>query len=56
MEMTTPLIQCARCVYYIKKRKCKAFNNIPIKILLNQYNHTKPYKGDNGIRFKAVKQ
>lgn len=31
---------------------CKAFQKgIPDKILLGHFDHTRPFKGDNGIRF-----
>ena len=47
-------MQCAHCAHDtndIKPRSCKAFDWIPDKILLG-YDHTKPYPGDKGIRFK----
>jgi len=46
-------LQCAECKHYLDKLKCKAFpNGIPTKILTNQFDHTKPYPGDHGIRFE----
>ena len=35
--------------------KCKAFpDGIPEKILTGEHDHTKPFKGDNGIRFEPI--
>ena len=47
-------IQCASCKNYISDAKCKAFEKIPIKILRGIIDHTKPYKGDNGIQFEPL--
>lgn len=34
---------------------CKAFpNGIPDAIILNEHDHRKPFKGDNGIQFEQV--
>lgn len=34
---------------------CKAFpDGIPEEILNGEYDHHKPYEGDNGIRFNAI--
>jgi len=36
--------------------KCRAFKKkIPLDIVKNEYDHTKPYKGDNGITFEPIK-
>jgi hypothetical protein len=36
---------------------CLAFPDvIPKDILLGKKNHTKPYKGDKGIRFEPIKE
>ncbi|MAE81089.1 MAG: hypothetical protein CMB80_00025 [Flammeovirgaceae bacterium] len=35
---------------------CKAFPKvIPKKILTGEHDHTKPFKGDGGIRFEPIK-
>jgi hypothetical protein len=51
---------CSLCVYFddskISAQRCKAFpNGIPDEIWLGDDDHTKPYPGDNGIRFERVK-
>ena len=34
---------------------CSAFNDgIPYEILTGENDHTKPYKGDNGIQFEPI--
>lgn len=44
---------CLRCIHYINDRKCEAFpEGIPHEIWVLKVFHTKPYPGDNGIRFK----
>lgn len=36
---------------------CKAFKGeIPNEILSGKNDHTKPFKGDNGIRFEPIKE
>ncbi len=56
--------QCFECKNYISNKikngkavyKCKAFDIIPIKILLNNFIHTKKYKGQkNDILFESIK-
>lgn len=48
--------QCNKCVNYIVDGRCNAFNKIiPEKILTGEHDHTKPFKGDGGIRFEPVK-
>jgi hypothetical protein len=47
---------CAYCKNYIRNnsRQCKAFSNeysIPKEIWEGKNDHSKPYPGDNGIRF-----
>jgi len=45
--------QCPTCKHYSSKGKCKAYSKgIPQEILSGAVDHTKPYPGDNGIRFK----
>ena len=46
---------CTFCKHETGFRKCKAFDLIPLEIWEGKNDHTKPYKGDNGIRFKKVK-
>lgn len=49
--------QCARCKHYWGVGKCEAFTKqIPDEILTGEFDHTKPYEGDGGIRFEAIKQ
>lgn len=37
----------------VKDYKCKAFpKGIPEVIIDNEHDHTKPYPGDNGIRYE----
>jgi hypothetical protein len=52
--------KCNNCFYYHKNRNgatCKAFpNGIPVEILTNEHDHTKPFKGDNGILFEPTKE
>ena len=53
--MTHPTIQCFVCGRYINKGRCYAFpNGIPEEILTGEFDHSKPYPGDNGIRFEPV--
>jgi len=36
---------------------CDAFKNgVPVEILTGEHDHTKPYKGDNGIVFEKIKE
>lgn len=45
---------CNKCVYVLDTGEaCKAFpGGIPDVILTGEFDHRKPYKGDNGIQFK----
>lgn len=49
---------CYDCKYFDKDNsykwfKCKAYpKGIPDEIISNEIDHTKPYKGDNGIQFE----
>lgn len=50
---------CATCAHFIRdgmnKKACKAYpKGIPIKIWDGSNDHTKPYKGDGGIRYEPV--
>ena len=50
--------RCMRCKHYIIPTKdyipkCKAFpKRIPKEIFSEEFDHTKPYPGDNGIQFE----
>jgi hypothetical protein len=46
--------QCNNCIHRIKAKKCTAFKEIPSIILANQFDHTKPFIGDNGIQFEPI--
>jgi len=53
--------QCLRCSHIKMNAKvfpiCKAFpKRIPDKILSGNFDHTKPYPGDNGLRFEERKE
>jgi hypothetical protein len=52
---------CYDCIFFLGLSehlfKCKAFiKGIPEEIILNEHDHTKPFKGDNGIRFEPIKE
>jgi len=52
--------QCIVCIHYnsddVVKYSCKAFpDRIPDEILEGEHDHSKPFKGDNGIRFLPIK-
>ena len=48
---------CIKCKNYIKGLKCKAFDEIPDKILLGDNDHTKPLKEQkNDIVFEPIKE
>ena len=49
-------VQCLDCKNLNNNMTtCKAFRNgIPVKILTGGFDHTKPFKGDNGIRFESI--
>jgi hypothetical protein len=46
-------IQCSNCKHRHEDTiACDAFDSIPSVILEDQFDHTKPYPGDRGIRFE----
>jgi hypothetical protein len=48
--------QCFECEHYKGKFKCKAFNKIPNEIIIDgSFDHSKPFKGDKGVRFEEIK-
>jgi len=47
---------CWNCIHRFGW-SCKAFpKGIPDEIFNNEHDHTKPYKGDNGIQFEPIKE
>jgi hypothetical protein len=48
--------QCTFCAHRSPDAtRCKAFPaGIPVKILMNEHDHTLPYKEDKGIRYTPV--
>ena len=48
--------QCTFCAHRSPDAtKCKAYPaGIPVKILMNEHDHTLPFKEDNGIRYTPV--
>ena len=46
--------QCIDCKKYINFISCMTFDNIPMKILTGEHDHTEPYPGDNGIQFEPT--
>ena len=49
---------CVYCKHLRKNLECDAFpNGIPEEIfILGESDHTKPFKGDKGIRFEPIKE
>ena len=48
---------CYDCKFFRweQEPKCDAYpDEIPHQILSSEHDHTKPFKGDNGIRFKPL--
>jgi hypothetical protein len=50
--MTYETTQCYRCKHFKLFHTCEAFEDIPIAIFINKFDHHKPYKGDHGIQFE----
>jgi len=50
-------IQCLACNNLNNNMTtCKAFpKGIPEKILVGKFDHTRPWRGDDGIRFERIK-
>lgn len=48
--------QCPSCKHYrVGLLACDAFpDGIPYEVISGQHDHTKPYEGDNGIRFDPL--
>ena len=45
--------QCRSCAHLRLEGRCTAFpGGIPLRIWVNDHDHTKPYPGDNGIRYE----
>ena len=45
--------QCVLCKHYTMLLTCEAYpDGIPFEILSGDFDHTKPYPGDHGIRFE----
>jgi hypothetical protein len=57
MDIIDRFLYCADCKHKDPKgRKCKAFpEGIPEEIVTGNFDHTKPYPGDNDIRFEPKK-
>tara|TARA_R100000501_G_C2631536_1_gene127893 strand:- start:4609 stop:4896 length:288 start_codon:yes stop_codon:yes gene_type:complete len=56
-EMTFP--QCIVCEHLISadEETCEAYpEGIPGPLFYGEISHTKPYKGDNGLRFDAIEE
>lgn len=52
MTITT---QCPVCKHYQGVGICEAYSEgIPAPILLGEYDHREPYKGDSGIRYEPL--
>lgn len=47
--------QCVKCRHWQRNGTCKAFpKGVPIAILANEHDHSKPYEGDGGLLFSPA--
>jgi hypothetical protein len=50
-------VQCIICKHYRGAKTCDAYKTaIPDEIYIDGFDHTKPFKGDHGIRFEPIKE
>ena len=48
--------QCLNCARFWLSGGCEAFpSGIPEEILRGEFDHTRPYPGDNGLRYVPLK-
>lgn len=61
-SLTIPFVSfvCGKCKHFmplksgISIKRCKAFDEIPMEIWCERNDHTNPYPGDKGMRFKNL--
>jgi EAL domain-containing protein (putative c-di-GMP-specific phosphodiesterase class I) len=47
--------QCATCKHWTRNMQCEAFPElIPEAIRSGQFDHTRPFEGDHGIRYELA--
>ena len=47
--------QCATCKFWTGSARCRAFpNGIPQSLLKGKRDHTQPYPGDRGFRYRPA--
>jgi len=47
--------QCLFCKHYQGLWQCDAYpEKIPVEIATGEHDHTKPFKGDQGVRFEPI--
>lgn len=55
--MTTPSGWCLACRHYLDDGTCAAFpDGIPDAILLDGFDHRRPFDGDGGIRYEPTQE